>query len=79
MNSSGIPLEHPLIQKGLNLGIKYYSSPTKSDQAIMKEFPTLKLGPGDSARSHTADEFIYIDEIEKGIEKYYNLLNGLKI
>ncbi len=79
MNSSGIPLEHPLIQTGLNLGMKYYGSPTTSDQAIMKGFPTLKLGPGDSARSHTADEFIYIDEIEKGIEKYYNLLNGLKI
>lgn len=79
MNSSGIPLEHPLIQTGVSLGMKYYGSPTTSDQAIMKGFPTLKLGPGDSARSHTADEFIYIDEIGNGIEKYYNLLNGLKI
>ncbi|NOU58196.1 M20 family metallo-hydrolase [Marinifilum caeruleilacunae] len=79
MNSSGISLEHPLIKKGLKQGMKYYGSPTTSDQAIMKGFPTLKLGPGDSARSHTADEFIYIKEIGKGIEKYYNLLNGLEI
>jgi acetylornithine deacetylase len=79
MNSSGIPLEHPLIQTGLSLGMGYYGSPTTSDQAIMKGFPTLKLGPGDSARSHTADEFIYEKEIGEGIEKYYNLLNGLKI
>jgi acetylornithine deacetylase len=79
MNSSGIPLGHPLIQAGLEQGMGYYGSPTTSDQAIMKGFPTLKLGPGDSARSHTADEFIYVKEIEKGIEKYFNLLNGLKI
>ncbi|WP_372750982.1 M20 family metallo-hydrolase [Labilibaculum sp.] len=79
MNSSGIPMEHPLIQAGLNLGMKYYGSPTTSDQSIMKGFPSLKLGPGDSARSHSADEFIYLEEIEKGIEKYYNLLNGLKL
>jgi acetylornithine deacetylase len=45
----------------------------------MKGFPTLKLGPGDSARSHTADEFIYLDEIRNGIEKYYKLLNGLNL
>jgi acetylornithine deacetylase len=79
MNSSGIPMEHPLIQAGLKQGMGYYGSPTTSDQAIMKGFPTLKLGPGDSARSHTADEFIYVKEIGEGIEKYYNLLNGLKI
>ncbi|WP_282013825.1 M20 family metallo-hydrolase [Marinifilum flexuosum] len=79
MNSSGIPLEHPLIQAGLEQGMDYYGSPTTSDQAIMKGFPTLKLGPGDSARSHTADEFIYVKEIGEGIEKYYNLLNGLKL
>ena len=79
MNSSGISMDHPLIQNGLNLGMKYYGSPTTSDQAIMKGFPTVKLGPGDSARSHTADEFIYINEIGDGIEKYYNLLDGLKL
>ena len=79
MNSSGISLEHPLVQAGLKLGMDYYGSPTTSDQAIMKGFPTLKLGPGDSARSHTADEFIYTKEIEQGIKKYFNLLDGTRI
>jgi len=79
MNSSGIPLEHPLVQNGINLGMPFYGSPTTSDQAIMKGFPSLKLGPGNSARSHTADEFIYHSEIKDGIEKYFNLLNGLNL
>lgn len=79
MNSSGIPLDHPLVKAGLKLRMSYYGSPTTSDQAIMKGFPTLKLGPGDSARSHTADEYIHVHEIEEGIEKYFNLLNGLKL
>jgi len=77
LNSSGIEMEHPLVKAGLKLGMKWYGSPTTSDQAIMRGFPTLKLGPGDSARSHTADEFIYLDEIKIGIQKYFNLLNGL--
>jgi acetylornithine deacetylase len=77
LNSSGIELEHPMIQAGLKLGMNWYGSPTTSDQAIMRGFPTVKLGPGDSARSHTADEFIYLEEIKNGIEKYYQLLNGL--
>lgn len=79
LNSSGIELEHPLVQKGLSLGMKWYGSPTTSDQAIMRGFPTVKLGPGDSARSHTADEFIHLKEIKEGVEKYFNLLNGLSI
>jgi len=79
MNSSGIDLNHPLVQAGLKLGRSYYGSPTTSDQAIMKGFPTLKFGPGDSARSHTANEFIYLSEIEEGIEIYYQVLDGLKI
>ena len=54
----------------------YYGSPTTSDKALMT-FPTLKMGPGDSARSHTADEFIYIDEIKEGIELYIQLLNEI--
>ncbi len=78
LNSSGIEMDHPLIKAGLEMGMNWYGSPTTSDQAIMIGFPTLKLGPGDSARSHTADEFIYLDEIKNGIEKYFNLLNGLK-
>lgn len=73
MRSSIIPLEHPLIQAGLALGRVYYGSPTTSDKALMP-FPTLKMGPGDSARSHTADEFIYLSEIESGIEIYIQLL-----
>ncbi|MBP7557453.1 MAG: acetylornithine deacetylase, partial [Chitinophagaceae bacterium] len=52
----------------------YYGSPTTSDKALMP-FPALKMGPGDSARSHTADEFIYVDEINAGIELYIKLLD----
>lgn len=77
LNSSGIPLDHPLIQHGLSLDWPYFGSPTLSDQALMS-FPTLKLGPGDSARSHTADEYIRLPEIEDGIAKYISLLSRLK-
>ena len=77
LNSSGIPLDHPLVQSGLELGLSYYGSPTLSDQALMS-FPTLKIGPGDSARSHTADEYIRISEIEEGISIYIKLLENLK-
>ena len=76
LRSTMIPLDHPLVQAGLSLGKKYYGSPTSSDKALMP-FPALKLGPGDSARSHTADEFIFIDEIKEGIELYIQLLNRL--
>lgn len=76
LRSSSIALDHPLIKAGLKLGRTYYGSPTTSDKALM-EFPTLKMGPGDSARSHTADEYIYIDEIKEGIELYIQLLNQL--
>jgi len=79
MNSSGIDLKHPLVQAGIKMGRSYYGSPTTSDQAIMKGFPTLKFGPGDSARSHTANEYINISEVEEGIEIYYQLLSGLDI
>jgi acetylornithine deacetylase len=76
LNSSSIPLNHPLVKKGKQLGLEAYGSPTLSDQALMS-FPTLKIGPGDSARSHTADEYIYLSEIEDGINIYLQLLNGL--
>jgi acetylornithine deacetylase len=76
MRSTGIELSHPLIQAGLALGKGYYGSPTTSDKALMK-FPTLKMGPGESARSHTADEFIYIEEIENGISTYIQLIEKL--
>ena len=78
LNSSKISLRHPLVERGLDLGLQYYGSPTLSDQALMS-FPTLKIGPGDSARSHTADEFIYLEEIQAGILTYINLLTDLKI
>jgi acetylornithine deacetylase len=75
MKSTSIPLDHPLVKAGLEMGRTYYGSPTTSDKALMP-FPALKMGPGDSARSHTADEYIYLDEIRNGIELYIKLLNG---
>jgi acetylornithine deacetylase len=74
LRSSSIALDHPLVKAGLQLGRTCYGSPTTSDKALMS-FPTLKMGPGDSARSHTADEYIYTDEIKNGIELYIQLLN----
>ncbi|MDB5251449.1 MAG: acetylornithine deacetylase [Flaviaesturariibacter sp.] len=76
MRSSSIPLDHPLVRAGLALGRPYYGSPTTSDKALMP-FPALKMGPGDSARSHSADEYIFIREIEEGIDLYIQLLNQL--
>lgn len=76
MRSSSISLEHPIVKSGLSLGRTTYGSPTTSDKALMP-FPTLKIGPGDSARSHTADEFIYVNEIEEGIELYIKLLENI--
>ena len=76
LRSSAIALNHPLVEAGLKLGRNYYGSPTTSDKALMP-FPALKIGPGDSARSHTADEYIYVDEIKEGIELYIQLLNEL--
>jgi len=76
LRSSAIALDHPLIKAGLDKGRNYYGSPTTSDKALM-HFPALKIGPGDSARSHTADEYIYIDEIKEGIELYIQLLKQL--
>ena len=76
MKSTSIPLDHPLVKAGIKLGKGYYGSPTTSDKALMP-FSTLKMGPGDSARSHTADEYIYIDEIKEGIETYIKLLQEL--
>lgn len=76
MRSSSIAMEHPLVRSGLSLGRTTYGSPTTSDKALMP-FPTLKIGPGDSARSHTADEFIIIREIEEGIDLYIKLLENI--
>jgi acetylornithine deacetylase len=78
LNSSGIPVEHPIVQRGISLGLKYYGSPTTSDQAVIP-YPSVKIGPGDSARSHTADEYILISEIEEGFRIYVDLLTGLNL
>ena len=76
MRSTGIALDHVLIKAGMALGKGYYGSVTTSDKALMP-FPTLKMGPGDSARSHTADEFIYLKEIEDGVLTYIQLLSTI--
>lgn len=76
LRSTSIAKDHPLVKAGLSLGSTYYGSPTTSDKALMP-FPSLKMGPGDSARSHTADEFIHIHEIETGIRSYIELLKQL--
>jgi len=80
MRSSSISLDHPVVQSGIRAGRQCYGSPTTSDKALMP-FPTLKTGPGDSARSHTADEYIFLEEIKEGITGYIDLLqpilNGL--
>jgi acetylornithine deacetylase len=74
LNSSSIPVDHDLVKAGIAMGRTTYGSPTLSDQAVLT-CPSLKLGPGDSTRSHSADEYIYINEIEEGIKIYIELLN----
>lgn len=76
LKSTSISLEHPLVKAGKVLGKTCYGSPTTSDKALMP-FPALKIGPGDSARSHTADEYIFVDEIKEGIEFYIQLLKQI--
>jgi acetylornithine deacetylase len=76
LRSTSIALDHPLIKSGVALGRTYYGSPTTSDKALMP-FQALKMGPGDSARSHTADEYIYIHEIVEGIALYVQLLEKI--
>ena len=78
LNSSGIPLDHPLVNRGIALGLSPYGSPTTSDQAVIPG-ASIKIGPGDSARSHTADEYIFLDEIRKGVEIYIQLLDQLQL
>ncbi len=73
LNSSSISKDHPLVLAGVKLGRETYGSPTLSDQAALS-CPSLKMGPGDSKRSHSADEFIFIEEIETGIGLYVEML-----
>ena len=75
LNSSSITPNHPLVKAGMALGRSTYGSPTLSDQATLS-CQSLKLGPGDSTRSHSADEYIYIHEIEEGIHLYIKILEG---
>lgn len=78
LNSSRTEPEHPFVQRCLMLGKEPFGSPTLSDQALMR-FPSVKIGPGDSARSHSADEFIYGPEIRDAITTYVRLLDGLAL
>lgn len=74
LNSSSISIDHDLVKAGIAMGRETYGSPTLSDQSVLS-CQSLKLGPGDSKRSHSADEFIYLQEIEEGIKIYVELLN----
>ena len=76
LSSSKIDVEHPFVQACIKEGLKPFGSPTLSDQALMR-FPSLKLGPGESSRSHTADEYIKISEIDHAISLYVKLLSSL--
>lgn len=76
LKPSSISPDHKIVKQGIKMGKSTYASPTTSDQALM-DCPSLKMGPGESGRSHTADEFIFIEEIEKGIEDYITLLEGM--
>lgn len=76
LKPSSIDKNHPIVQSGIALGRSTYGSPTTSDQSLL-DIPSLKLGPGDSARSHIADEFIFVEEIREGIELYIKILEPL--
>ncbi|OCX53345.1 acetylornithine deacetylase [Mucilaginibacter sp. PPCGB 2223] len=76
LKPSSIDKNHPIVQSGIALGRGTYGSPTTSDQSLL-DISSVKVGPGDSARSHTADEFIYVDEIREGIGLYIKMLEGI--
>lgn len=78
LNSSHIDASHPVVRRAMELGRTPYGSPTLSDQALMP-FPSVKIGPGKSSRSHTANEYILIRELEEALDLYYELLDGLVI
>lgn len=78
LQPSGIPADHPLLQRIVDMGREPFGSPTLSDQALMR-FPSLKMGPGQSSRSHTADEYIHPDEIREALQIYHSLLKGLAL
>lgn len=76
--ASSIPIDHPLVQAGISIGCSTYHSPTSSDRAWLT-IPAVKIGPGDSARSHSSDEFIFLEEIKNGIKLYIKLLENLPL
>ena len=76
LNASSIAIEHPIIQSGIQLGRKTYGSPTLSDQCHLA-CPSFKIGPGKSTRSHSANEYIFLDEIQQGIDLYIRLLSKI--
>lgn len=78
LHSSSIDVNHPLVRRCLALGLRPFGSPTLSDQSLMS-WPSLKLGPGESSRSHSADEFICVSEMEHAIRVYIDLLDGIDI
>lgn len=78
LSASSVPMDHPIVKTGIAIGCKTYSSPTSSDQAWLN-IPSVKIGPGDSARSHSANEFIFLEEIKKGINLYIKLLDTLPL
>ena len=78
LSSSHVDPTHPLVERAVAMGRKPFGSPTLSDQALMR-FPSMKMGPGKSSRSHTANEFIFVKEIEEAIALYLQLLDGAEI
>jgi acetylornithine deacetylase len=76
--ASSISLDHPIVKTGIAIGCKTYNSPTSSDQAWLT-IPSVKIGPGDSARSHSSDEYIFLEEIKRGINLYIKLLDTLPL
>lgn len=76
LKPSSISIDHPIVKAGVALGRKTYGSPTTSDQALLS-CPSLKMGPGQSDRSHTANEYIYLREIEQGIAQYILMLKPI--
>lgn len=79
VQASVIDMNHPLVKSAVNLGKTPFVSPTTSDMAQMHGIPSLKMGPGDSARSHTADEYIRLSEIEDGIQTYIQLIKNIRL
>ena len=75
LGSSHIDVSHPIVQRAKALGLPIFGSMTTSNQTL-SPFPTVKIGPGDSARSHSADEYVKIDEIMQGVDIYVRLLDG---